>query len=464
MAGYVAFGLQEAVEPGREAGDAHARILGLVRARQRNIVDAIVRELHRQLPAMWRMRTPSVDADLRLALQTLLGMFVSIAEEERVISREELAAIRSMGMRRARQGIPVDVMAAAVRLAGEVGWQELVRGAQALPAAPQTIAALGRLGPLLVSFLEETRRTFLEGYRLDDAGLADQPRTALVADILTGPALDEEMEAPLLDRGRAAGIDLAAGWSILLVSRASSREDWSAVRDVVARLQQRPGALAVPVTAGGNIHSTVLLPAAGSRGHREHLQAARAAVAAHPAVVLACPPVRGPRRLRMQYRRAGQLLGMAPAARLEAGVYEMADLRLDSLLVGGSADHDDYVRETLGPILQLPEASRRSLLETVRALALAPVSGGNRAIAVATGIHEKTVRRRLDRIRELTGLDADDPCHRTQLLLAHRLLALGGLEPADAAEAVERQRVEIDDEVELRGEVALPAAAFGAAY
>jgi len=41
-------------------------------------------------------------------------------------------------------------------------------------------------------------------------------------------------------------------------------------------------------------------------------------------------------------------------------------------------------------------------------------------------VHEKTVRRRLDRIHELTGLDADQPGERTQLLLGQHLLQLSG--------------------------------------
>jgi PucR C-terminal helix-turn-helix domain len=457
MAGDVVLGLHAGAtaEPGPASAEVVGRILIALRARQRTVVDAIVREMHRQLPALWRMRAPSVDADLRLALQTLLGIFASVVEEQRPISREELAAIRSMARRRSRQGIPAEAMTAAVRIAGEVGWLELVRIAQVLPAPTQSIAALGRLGPLLVSFLDETGRSLRDAYRFDDAATADHPGAALVADILTGPSIGAELETVLVDRGRDAGVDLAAGWSILLVSRARPGDDWTAVREVVATLVRCPGAIAVPVTTASSVHATLLLPRVAGRGRREQLEAARAAVAAHPAVILACPAARGPRRLREEYLRAAQLLSMAPAASLAPRLYETADLRLDSLLVGGSADHDHFLRETLGPILQLPEASRRSLLDTVRALAVAPVSGGNRALASATGIHEKTVRRRLDRVRELTGLDADDPCHRAQLLLGHRLLVLAGME----APPVARGAVA---EVELRGEQARPAAALAA--
>jgi len=429
LAGHVALGLpdEDAFDAVGEAADAQARILAVLRARRRAVVDAIVRETHRQLPAMWRMRAPSIDTDLRISLHALLGMFIAVVDEDRALSREEVAAIRHIGMRRARQGIPAEVMAAAVRIAGEAGWHELVRSAQALPSAAHAIAALGRLGPLLVSFVEQTGRALADAYPPDDdEARAADPRAALVADVLTGPAFATDAEVSLLDRGRDAGIDLAAGWSVNLVSRPSSGDDWNGMREMVGRLLLRPGALVVPVAAASRAHTVVLLPSAGGRGHHEILEVARGLVGTHPAVVLSCPPERGPRRLRRQYLRAVQLLGMVPGARLAPGVYELADLRLDSLLIGGSVDHDDFLRETLGPILQLPEATRRGLLEMVRALATAPVSGGNRAVAVASAVHEKTVRRRLDRIHELTGLDADHPGHRTQLLLGQRLLELGG--------------------------------------
>ena len=428
MAGNVALGyaVEEMGERGGESTVAQARILSLLRGRQRAVVDAIVRETHRQLPAMWRMRAPSVDADLRICLHTLLGIFVAVVDEDRPMSREEVAAIRHIGARRARQGIPAEVMAAAVRIAGEAGWHELVRSAQALPATAHAIDALGRLGPLLVSFVEETGRILAEAYPDAEAEVADDPRAALVADILTGPTPAADAEPALVDRGRDAGIDLLTGWSITLVGRARGGAEWGAMREVAGRLLLRLGAVAVPVAANCRAHTVVMLPASGTRAHREILDLARGVVAAHPAVVLSCPPVRGPSQLRRQYLRAAQLLAMAPDSILAPGVYQLADLRLDSLLAGGAVEHDDFVRETLGPILQLPEATRRSLLEMVRALAIAPVSGGNRALAVASGVHEKTVRRRLDRIRELTGLDADHPGHRIQLLLGQRLLELSG--------------------------------------
>lgn len=91
---------------------------------------------------------------------------------------------------------------------------------------------------------------------------------------------------------------------------------------------------------------------------------------------------------------------------------------------------EDFVGEWLGP-LQRQEAQGRSsapLIETMDALAAA--SWSPRGAARRLGVHVNTLLYRLQRARELTGRDLDDPDVRLAFTLALRARTLlGGAEP-----------------------------------
>jgi purine catabolism regulator len=84
----------------------------------------------------------------------------------------------------------------------------------------------------------------------------------------------------------------------------------------------------------------------------------------------------------------------------------------------------DYSRRHLGPLIEHDAARKGSLVPTLRAYL---ESGEQQHAALKLRIHPNTLRYRLDRIREISGVDLEDPETRLNLSVALRVQALLGL-------------------------------------
>jgi DNA-binding PucR family transcriptional regulator len=102
------------------------------------------------------------------------------------------------------------------------------------------------------------------------------------------------------------------------------------------------------------------------------------------------------------------------------------------------SDADRFVRHTLGPLVTRTDRSTRDLLVTLSMFCAA--SRNVRQAAECLGVHENTIRYRLSRVAELTGLDVvANPDHQLASQLATLVLRLEGripaIEPADVRTA-----------------------------
>lgn len=104
--------------------------------------------------------------------------------------------------------------------------------------------------------------------------------------------------------------------------------------------------------------------------------------------------------------------GVAPPA------LRVRELALGRLLLARSAtaDVDDFVERTLGPVLQHDARRRGALLPTLEAYLDA--AGNKRSAAAALGIQRQTLYARLARLDELLGADLSEPRTRTSLHVA----------------------------------------------
>ena len=106
--------------------------------------------------------------------------------------------------------------------------------------------------------------------------------------------------------------------------------------------------------------------------------------------------------------RYGAVRDILPLSKLIDGVGRLIDarrlLRYRMLASQPVEFIGDYLEETIGPILQLPESQRASLLETL--VSLDKHGGSVRTSADELHIHEKTLRYRIDRVEKMTGLNA----------------------------------------------------------
>jgi len=116
------------------------------------------------------------------------------------------------------------------------------------------------------------------------------------------------------------------------------------------------------------------------------------------------------------YREALSLLRHVPAGQMRTH----AELLLPRVLAGDSAAQSDFLEQLFGP-LRL-ERGGEALIQTLLAL----TRGGFhlKKTALELGVHLNTLRYRLDRVRDLSGLTLEDSETRFRLQLAQKLLEL----------------------------------------
>ncbi len=84
----------------------------------------------------------------------------------------------------------------------------------------------------------------------------------------------------------------------------------------------------------------------------------------------------------------------------------------------------DYSRRHLGPLMEHDSSRKGSLVATLRAYL---ETGEQQQAATRLRVHPNTLRYRLDRIREISGVDLEDPETRLNLAVALRVQALLGM-------------------------------------
>ena len=84
----------------------------------------------------------------------------------------------------------------------------------------------------------------------------------------------------------------------------------------------------------------------------------------------------------------------------------------------------DYTRRLLGPLVEHDRARNGSLVATLRAYL---ETGEQQEAAKRLRVHPNTLRYRLDRIREISGVELDDPETRLNLAVALRVQSLLGM-------------------------------------
>jgi purine catabolism regulator len=105
-------------------------------------------------------------------------------------------------------------------------------------------------------------------------------------------------------------------------------------------------------------------------------------------------------------------------------VVAVPELGLTGLLAAVSDERlVDYSKRHLGPLLEHDSARKGALVATLRAYL---ETGEQQHAAQRLRVHPNTLRYRLDRIREITGLDLEDPETRLNLSVALRVQALLG--------------------------------------
>lgn len=245
-----------------------------------------------------------------------------------------------------------------------------------------------------------------------------QPSTPL-RDRVVADVLLDHCDQPLLQRARQVRSELRLPHGLLVACARDGEDARALARAVAARLHR---ALVLPDSGVAPPHGAVVVPVASPAVWQHAVEAARQEAAVQGLPVLVREPVVGLRALRSSYLHAVADVGLALAAGPLSPLVRADDLVIPRMLVLLDAADRRALAAPLQSMLALPPPHRDAYLRTLDVLRR---TGGSHARAAAElHLHANSLRYRIDRIEEMTGLRLADPADRLQLDLAVMLVSL----------------------------------------
>lgn len=395
-----------------------AEVVARLSERLPDLVDEMCRVVQEELP-VYRRPTPDVE-DFRGGVRRTAGLLLRVLEERRPLLPEELVTMHVIGAQRARQGIPADCVIKGVQVGLRVGWEYLLAIVGELPLSPVSLQAVGRMSLEVFDFTHAVLTGLETGYATEqEQRLTGQVRAqAGFVDRLLEGHWDDERE--IRSQAGMLGQDLgrACGMLFVMPSRGQHTESLRAAAAAVAAAA--PGALEGPMRSLPTLHVVLLCATSGPAAWTASLEAVHRVAVDEGLVVVPADPVPNMNALVHVYRRAQRYLTLAHTAGSGPGIVTVKDLRLYAVLAGVPlADRVEFVRDMLGPVLDLSPHKAKEMLETLEAVYRR--KGRIAEAAADLHLHQNSVRYRLNRIETLTGLSLDVPAERLHLELAMRL-------------------------------------------
>lgn len=325
------------------------------------------------------------DELLPAAVATLTLIFSAI-REERQFTVAELTDLRDHGEKRGRQGISIEEML--------IGWRLAIR------AAMQTLTTIGRdngvtdadlldLSHEILALTDTAIISLVRGHHYAERELANYEKDRLT-DLLRGILFGTLSRAEIRIRIESYGLDLDGNYHAIR-ARVTTHAPFS---DLTRLLGLSPG---------GNAHGLTALIDGDLAGFVHQ----RPKCNADTAVGLG-PPARLD-RFETSFSRATRAMTTAAAFQL-TGVYDLGQLGLLPAVLDQQEIGDELVHRYLAP-LGTGEGAQ-TLIDTLRCY----LSTGMRADIAAEQlfVHHNTVRYRLRRYEQLTGINLHDPDHSLQ--------------------------------------------------
>ncbi len=337
----------------------------------------------------------------RAGIRWNLEIFHRWARDGRPLPREDRERLRDLVGARAAEGRPPEEGLAVYRRAMRAGWEVMLESAD-----QEERAALGAAFELLLDWIDVVSRVFEETYAEERDAHVSQPerRARWLFDRITLQADSGPDDQRLADN---LGVRLAASY-----------------RPVVAVLHD--------ATAAQHLRLAGLLRDQGSLAVSEGTQV----------VALTQEPVD---IVRLGFRGRLAICEAEPVGRGALGdvLFDLRAVASMALASGerGRIDPDGYIPELL--LIRSPRLGRRlegrvfeplvaaERDDLVRTLELLASNGFERsATAAALPVHRNTLVQWIARVKDLTGLDVDDPDDRVTIWLAARSRAAGDVHGA----------------------------------
>ncbi|HWN27583.1 MAG TPA: helix-turn-helix domain-containing protein [Actinomycetospora sp.] len=381
-------------------------------------VDALAGRLTRRLlerEDVYAALGVPVRDDLRATCRASLERLLTLLAGDLPPGVDAAALTVDTGQRRARQGVPLEVVLRAYRQCGRLVWERM-REVSHERFAGRYDAALLVVADDVWRILDASSDRLVDAYRREEArlrGLELGRRWAVLEGLLAGRGRD-----PAVARDAARVLDVPEDAALCCVV-APTGDGGDGGDDPLPAPSEALAGLASSVwhARSGEIVG-VVVPVEGAGGVEAALPAVVAALrrrARGPVGV--SPPVQGLGELDVAHRWARLAARTLPAG--EATVAGLDDRLPEALLVEAPDLAPRLRRAALGDLLDLPGAERDTLLATLRAVLDA--DGSPSRAATSLYCHRNTVMYRLARIETLTGRRLADA--RDRLLLGLALAA-----------------------------------------
>lgn len=405
-----------------------------IESKQAGMVAEVVAALHRRLPTDPDAEDVS-DADIHAIARQAIDAFLRTLRGQRGLSPEGLDLVRALARRRAEEHeAPMAALMGAYRVAMSVSWQYAAREMHDVRFSAADADRIMDVSAHLFDVIDEISSALAAASAersAAPAGAGAAARLRLVGDLVSGAFSDADIDA----RALALGHDLRVRHAVVGVAPAASGRRWTnqgprrgtyaaATRQladaVTRRLSQDLPAVVVDAPTP---HAVAIVPVRVEAEWPRLLDACRAMAEQGDTTIVASPPVAGARALQASCTEVQNALPLADRV-LERGtrVVCVDDLRIYRVLEGKVEEQRTFVSGLLGAICRLPASRCRVLLGSLEAWYEA--DGKVEEAAEALFVHPNTLRYRIRRVEELTGLSARKPKDLARLYLALRLLKL----------------------------------------
>ena len=373
------------------------RAWGLLAERSDAIADDITLTLFERDTDIYERFGPELRVDVRQSTREHIRRGLAVLSGDRSLMGSARDTWRETGRRRARQGVPLELVINAYITGARKLWEALVERSHADVDHEVDSDMLIRAAKAVWSNLDVQNGVLVEAYHREAARLQRQDlqrQQAVIDGLLEGRGADPDFAR---DAREALGLgpdDPVA--CVVVLAEDSPADALVPVEDRLDRLGVHAfwhlrgglylGLLAGPLPAEGDLVEVFEAAAAGRVGLG---------------------------------RCAGGIAGFATAFQLATRAAETLPRHARGVVPVSGALPEVLLAEALGPLLGQPDPQRRTLLDTLAALLRH--DGSPTHAAEELYCHRNTVIYRLRQIEDLTGRNLADP--RDKLLLSLAMIA-----------------------------------------
>lgn len=391
------------------AGPVAESLSAQVLTRVPTLTDRLVLTIQESNPGYRATKVVPEDDLWRSCHDNLARVLQLVGGAEARFGQEYYDAARATGQRRAEQGLPLDDLLRSFRMGGRLVWEALVAEARSsgvdddglLDVGTRVWEVVDRTSAQVAIAYHETER---QAVRADE-----QRRTSIWEGLLSGVGEDPGFA---FEAARILEVPVEGRYVVVVAEPAS--HDTGAVR----RIRDRLAAARVTSTWQARGAALVGLVVLASAQPGRELVALRSVLEVRGG---ASSPVDGLGQVHVGFRQAALALRtLGPGDTLAA----LDDRLPEAMLLQSPELAQQLVRTWLGALLDLPDAERGPLLDTLHAWV--ETAGSASRTAALVHCHRNTVLNRLRRLAEVTGQDLTTGTTPVELVLALRAWRLVG--------------------------------------